>query len=346
MLHRIEPACEPELRNVVAFQRRVLAFACLPTLTVPLEKPEAEAHFGAQAAWFWSHTSLRPFVEAVNAAVRTNAALLARVLAAFDNDAAFDARTNDGNFRFACCALPVAARDAVRDLLRQFYTLFERGYGAEITGNGELSRAAFVAQFWEVNADLKVCPACDAGIEQAHGALHSQCDHHFPKSRHGVLSVHPRNLVPLCLECNVVFKKENDASDRARLSEMFLPYAAGREMLDHADVVVSRDAAGEYQIAFDDGGQADTARLRAVNHVVELQERWQSRVRTHVAGPIVRRLNSRRELVNRLGLGPGDVQNDLESARQGHHNARRQEHNAVLSEAFCAFLISQPAEWS
>ena len=111
MLHRIERVYEAELRNIVAFQRRVLEFACLPTLTAPLARAEADVHFGAQTDWFWSNTSLHPLVRTVNRIVRGNAALSQRVIAAFDDDVAFDTRIDDAIFRFSCRTLPNGVRD-------------------------------------------------------------------------------------------------------------------------------------------------------------------------------------------------------------------------------------------
>ncbi len=268
------------------------------------------------------------------------------VLGAFDNDTGFDKRVDDAAFLFGSWTLHESVRESVRNLLRQFYKIFEQGFAAEITGSGTLTRAEFVAEFWTVNADLKVCPACSGKMEEAGAEIHSRCDHHFPKSRYGTLSVHPLNLVPLCPWCNEVFKKENDANDRARLSEMFLPYAAGREMLGNINVIVARGPNGEYLLEFDDNGNDDTPRLRALNYVVELQDRWESRLRKDVAPPIVTRLNGQRNLVQRLNLDPIEIPRDIDVQRQGYESRRRTERDAVLSEAFCSFLANSPGEWS
>lgn len=126
MLHRISPAAEAELRNVVTFQRKVLAFACSLTLTVPLTRAEMDVHFDAQ---LWRHKSLHTPITRLNAAVRATPALRVELLAAFENDVAFDSHVDDPTYAFACCRLGADVKKLVGELLVLFYDLLGREGG-------------------------------------------------------------------------------------------------------------------------------------------------------------------------------------------------------------------------
>jgi len=337
MLHLVKPSAEAELRSVLAFQRKVLAFACQPMLTAPLKLVQINAFFGEQGNWFWRHTSLHGPVEELNAALKADPGLASVIMTSFDNDVDFDIHVNDPVFAFACCRLPAPILKLVNALLVVFYDLLGRneGFSAEITESGPLTRDYVVQGFWNLNTRLRVCPACDGPRpDKTNGKVHSQCDHHFPKSKHAALSIHPFNLIPTCTDCNVIFKKENDANDKAHLSEMFLPYM--REAFGPLVIEAFRDAQGQLTVRLRDGAGANTPRIQSLNHVLQLQDRWTDRLRTRVSSSIVNSLRHQISSARRRGHPVDDFQEDLDTQRQGARASRGTQPDSILMEAYLA----------
>jgi len=345
MLHVIKPSSEAELRAVLAFQRKVLAFGCDPTLRVPLEPDRMNAFFGEQADWFRRHSSLHKPVEELNTVLKAMPELSSAIMKAFDNDVVFDMHVNDPGFTFACCRLDAQVQKSVNDLLVVFYDLLGRdgGFSAEITGSNRLTRDAVVQGFWSLNSPFRVCPACDGPRpDKANGKVHSQCDHHFPKSKHAALSIHPLNLVPTCTDCNVTFKRENDANDRAHLSEMFLPYK--REAFGPLAVEVFRDGQGKLSVRLRDGDHENTPRIQSLNHVLQLEDRWTDRLRTRVSAVIVNSLRHQISSAVRRGNPIDDFKADLAAQRQGAGKSRGMQPDSILAEAYFSFVEADDSE--
>jgi hypothetical protein len=339
MLHRINPAAEAALRNVLAFQRKVLAYACRTDLTVPLTREEMNEYFGPQAEWLWKHWALRGRITKLNEVVRTNENTSAGILAAFDNDVIFDAHIDDPAFEFACCGLGADVKDLVNDLLVSFYDLLgqDGGFSAEITGGEVLTRDLVVQEFWMLNSGLKVCPACDGPRpDKTDGKIHSQCDHHFPKSPHSSLSVHPRNLVHVCVDCNVTFKGNRDANEKAHISEMFLPYA--REAFGPLEVSALRNAHGVLVVEISDAGAKSTNRIESLDHILRLRERWSDRLSVRVSRSIVGSLQQQSRSAARRGDAAADHLSNIAAQRKGFRASRGKQQDSILAEAYCALL--------
>jgi len=354
MLHPINPAAEAELRNVLAFQRRVLEFALLPALTVQrvpqqngkvLVRAEVDGHFAANADWFWTHRSLHQPVADLNQAVGADAALAARVLASFDNDAGFDRHTDDPAFAFACSALPDPPRPQLRALLETFYVILgsNGGFSNQLTGNGLLTRNSLLADFWLHNPNLRVCPACDGPPPDRTGdKIHAQCDHFFPISRHPALSIHPRNLVPICTPCNEDFKGDLDANDRAHLSQMFLPYT--REVFGPLEVEAARPPQQGLTLRFNDNGAGETPRIQSLNYILHLQERWTARLQDQIAPKIENTIRHQWRLITRLGHDRADLEQDINAQRVEVHRTHGQAPDTIVAEAYWSLLASDPNE--
>ena len=344
MLHPIKPAAEVELRNIIAFQRKVLEFACLPTLN--FDHDQVDAFFGIQSNWFWAHTSLHSLVKNLGARIDSinDPNLGSLILAAFDNDVGFDKRIDDPTFAFACCQLNIHVKALVSALLKAFYDLLEGGYSQEITGIGKIDRDDVVQGFWSVNHELKVCPYCD-GLrpDKTDGKVRAHCDHHFPKSKHPALSVHPRNLVPSCLDCNTTFKGDKDATDKAHISELFLPYADGHVAFGPLKISAFRDA-GELTVRFDDNGSPRTSRIESLNHLLKLQDRWIDRLKNRVSGSIVNSLRNQYRSANRRNEKDADILENLGYQKDGCFESRGKEHDSILKETYFDFLINDSSE--
>ena len=344
MLHPIKPAAEVELRNVIAFQRKVLEFACLPTLN--FDRAKVDAYFGIQANWFWTHTSLHSLVKGLGSEIDSindpNIGIF--ILAAFDNDVGFDKRIDDPTFAFACCELDIRIRSLVTALLKAFYDLLENGYSEEITGTRKIDRETVAQAFWSLNSQLKVCPYCDGPRpDKINEKVRSQCDHHFPKSKHPSLSVHPMNLVPTCLDCNLTDKGNKDATDKAHISELFLPYADGRAVFGPLKVSAFRYA-GELTVKFDDNGNPRTSRIESLNHLLKLQDRWIDRLKNRVSGSIVNSLRNQCRSAKRRNEIDSDILENLGYQKDGCFDSRGKEHDSILKETYFDFLINDSSE--
>jgi hypothetical protein len=351
MLHKIKPGAERELRKVMAFQREVLAFACDPSIHTQcdsnnrtrLDKTEILARFPQTGKWLWSHSSLHDPIIKLNKVVRANPALAQQILDAYDNDASFDQRTTDPQFRFQCCGLPNPISEEFVRLMQTFYMLLGRdgGFSVEIAGAAGINRTGVVRRFWTGNGELNVCPACDGPRPRRSGQRdRSQCDHFFPESKHAALSIHPLNLVPVCGECNYD-KLHRDANDYALLSEMFAPYI--REAFGPLTVEVYSGKGALLELTLKDGGDTNTPRLRALNHVTQLTEVWTDRLRNRVSGSIVDNLSQQKALIARLNGDRDELLFQITAHRTGARNKRGKEQDAILKEAYFAFLEATPS---
>ena len=99
------------------------------------------------------------------------------------------------------------------------------------------------------------CPFC-GGIN-----IPAQIDHFLPKSRYGVFSVYPYNLIPICIECNTIYKKEFFPTTREK--QLIHPY------LDSDCYFKEQWLYAEYII--DDGSKYGT-----ISYFVNPPDKWDS----------------------------------------------------------------------
>lgn len=132
---------------------------------------------------------------------------------------------------FAFFGLAKEARKAGKELMGSMYEdVFGRGHF--LLGGGEVgSRRTWEDAFRAANPDLRVCPACLAGLLETRieGRSAIDLDHYLPKSLYPPLTVHGPNLVPLCSRCNSRAKGEKDplqdGQHRHTPSSVWFPYA-------------------------------------------------------------------------------------------------------------------------
>jgi hypothetical protein len=293
MLHPIvEAACAAGLLRLVDVQRRMLAFACDPACAIPPGEAQVRAHFGEAADWVWERlwsygkpasgpSALQDLLAAAAAHVRTQPGLGKKVMEAFEHDYTFFQCTDDAKYAFAFWGLDDGTAEVMGELSRRFYELLSSGVPGGVHGGAAtLNLRSFKDAFWTANAELHACPACDRDKpdEGSRGDM-SDADHFFPISRYPFLSIHPRNLVPVCPECNQRAKKDRDPiPDRANapMRGTFHPYAmAARE---HVRFRVERAAAsGEPAVVAEEGGRV-TPRVQGMINLWDLKERWESRL--------------------------------------------------------------------
>lgn len=359
MLHKLKLPNNTELRNVMAFQRDLLGFACDPTISRPVntafDRAEVEDRFVARWPTFWQsiyHGKLTAFGTAIknlNDMVRGNNALASSVLNAYDNDVQFDTRFNDPTFAFQFPTLPTNVRDELKTILVQFYTWLSggNGFSANVTQVADFQRRHFVERFISTNSQINVCPACDGPrADRDESRVHASVDHYFPKGKHAPLSIHPLNLVPTCKHCNETFKGENDPTDMACVAEMFLPYL--REPFGPIRVLVRRDANMQFVVELDDAGQSVTPRLEALEHVYALKRRWPQRVFERAIPHIQESMRSLSRCLRRhhvLSPIEHDVDATLRDQRNDFRNERGTIHDRILFEAYVEFVLADPKEF-
>ena len=318
MLHRVNPPqCLNELQAILRFQREVLDFACTVTNSSLLDEALIRGTFVNNGVWLcgrlWERGEPLPFrsrLAAVIDHVKGNAALRQLILEAFDHDITFNVNVNDGDFHFSYNTNKLDAKttEILGPLLVAFYNdLLNVGYPPSVHGGvGTINRDKLVASFWQANSDMLTCPACD-GVrpDTVNGKVYSDEDHFFPKSKYPFLSIHAANLLPVCIECNRVFKLGRDPIDdhhNEPLPNTFHPYDS--PALSHVDVQISRTAAGaERQIAIVDRRAMPSRRVNRLNYVFKLEERWEKRLDISV-GMIIDQLRGQARLFRTLGQPP------------------------------------------
>jgi hypothetical protein len=238
-----------------------------------------------------------------------------------------------------------------------FYdVLFEAGYPQCIHQGspGKFGRHQFVSAFWKANKNLGVCCGCDfPRPDEADGRHYDDTDHFLPKSKYPFLSVHPLNLVPLCLPCNRTFKKQRDPIDNhtaAPLINTFHPYKW--PAIDQITVQVARDSKGKEIIRIKDSdGTTQSRRVKRLNELLKLEARWAGGLHRHAIDPL------REDVVNwirwaskrGLALSTADIEHEVdwilqELARQYKERIGKQPYN-VLREGYLRYVLSDRKEY-
>lgn len=367
MLHRVNPPhCLNELQAILRFQREVLDFACAVTNSSLLDEALIRGTFVNNGVWLcgrlWERGEPLPFrsrLAAVIDHVKGNAALRQLILEAFDHDITFNVNVNDGDFHFSYNTkkLDAETTEILGPLLVAFYNdLLKAGYPPSVHGGaGTINRDTLVASFWEANLEMMTCPACDAiRPDTVDGKVYSDEDHFFPKSKYPFLSIHAANLLPVCVECNRVFKLGKDPIDdhyNEPLPNTFHPYDS--PALSHVNVQVTRTAPGaEPQIAIIDRHASQSRRVNSLNHVFRLEERWKKRLEISI-GIIIDQLRGQARALRKLdeSLAGEDValEDAVRSLLEGDLSVKRDKigktHSYVLQSSYLQYALDDADEF-
>lgn len=357
MLHKLHRPNDIELRNVMAFQRDLLAFACDPHISRPadtaFDRAQVESKFVARWPTFWQsiyHGKLTAFGTAIknlNDMVRGNNALASAVLNAYDNDVQFDTRFNDPTFAFQFPTLPTNVRDELKTILVQFYTWFSGdGFSASVTQLSGFQRRQLVERFVTANASINVCPACDGPrADRDESRVHASTDHYFPKDKYPPLSIHPKNLVPMCRYCNEDYKKTNDPADKASVSEMFLPYL--REAFGPIKASVQRNTRMQIEVLLHDRGVPSTPRIDALEHLFRISQRWATRAEDYAVPHMFQNMRDLARSRRRHGeLIPleDDVSETIADQRGDFAANKGRSPYHLLFEAYADFVLRNDGE--
>jgi hypothetical protein len=301
MLHKINlPACGQRMERILTFQRKVLGYACRDGISWPPTTQDFDGEFGLAGAWLFKKMStkkktgelvvsdLQKGLAALVAHIKNNPGIGAKILGAFDHDVTFNKSAADLAYQFHFIAkLDAAAQKVLKELMELFYTdLLAAGFPTAVHGEvGTFDRDAFIAAFEAANPKLHVCPACDgARSDKVDTKVFADADHFLPKSVYPFLSLHPSNLVPLCLDCNRTFKGDRDPIDKhadAPLVNTFHPYV--KPALPSIDVNVNRNKEGVAKLEIVDNEQKPPSRrVNSLNRVFKIERRWVDRLKHQI----------------------------------------------------------------
>ena len=336
MLHQINPpGCVNALKEIIQFQRQILVFACNSKIYFPPKKEEFQSKFGDEIGdWLWikllinkqdgtqEKTAFCKGLEQVNNYIRVNPRKKRTIISAFDHDIKFDEAYNNPKFDFRYKTLDTDIKKGLKILFTSFYTeLMDSGFPPKTHSLTEkLDRDYFISSFWQANSpNFCVCPACDGPRSDRRGTkIFDDADHFFPKKYYPFFSVHPSNLVPLCLSCNRSFKGERDPIDstgKAPLINTFHPY--GNQAINHINLIIQESLDTKDMLVVKVKEQDGTAsrRVKSLNRVLTLEDRWSGRLNDKVIPFIEASVRSMgRRLRNRK---PGLSEQDLEYELQG-----------------------------
>jgi hypothetical protein len=274
MLLRLEPPARSEELLQVTRQ--------LVTLLIDIAQSDGEADAAGLLKRSWPSKGARPSASRVEALLGLPAEQRWALAEAAEGDADFQSQLGVDGAMIAFSSLPDRVRKAARLLAYPLYDRFQKtGFDiAAGSGPARMRRADLEAGFWESNPALTTCPACliqriERPLESGRSAVHF--DHYLNRDSYPLLSVHPRNLVPVCASCNTVMKSNKDVlgpvgRGRAALSQVWFPYHS--HGLDEASFEFRPQRVLPESVALRGHDSDGERRAQAFTALFELPERW------------------------------------------------------------------------
>lgn len=279
MLHPVSlPACANALRRVLEIQVALLELACTAD---PCDVAILNTRFPPDVvSWLWNRHQkllrpLDPFF--AHADIQEKQA----ALTAFRHDLDYENHLDDSTFTFALQPKSVGASPLVilvGSWLENFYDVLAiSGVPSAVTGYAyDISQQIILGEFDATNVDMRVCPVCDGTwMERTDTGTVGSIDHFLPRSKYPALSVHPLNLLPICVICNEKIKQRRDplTDNRQRtLADTFHPYHRPARPNVSLRVGVST----EWE--FVGNGMVTDSHLSGFPDLFSLPNRWQKRI--------------------------------------------------------------------
>lgn len=330
MLHQVNPPeYYPLLKQVVGFEKRLLAFLCDHpagfALAEEFPKIELRGKYGPfikkarnflgrkQAKWLWERIyekekgefSLTAFGKSLKQAlvyIEATPAAGIRILSCAENDLEFERYFQDTSYKFYERRLPagqITSDDlkAFNPLLVGLYEKIFGGYGFpsaihQDVSVDRLTRSKWNENFWSTNSSLGFCPACngqkpsnisknrsetanDSTRDVVDVARASDVDHFFPKEKYPLLSVHPDNLIPTCLECNTKAHRSYDPlmdHTTETLLDTFHSYHC--PAIDHIQLSIKFKVGKKVKVLIQEHDGTRSKRIENLVRVFDLETRW------------------------------------------------------------------------
>lgn len=346
MLHHIElPTYDGKLDHIVEFQRKFIVFLCSSSIPLTPQKADFKEAFTDEQSREWLWNWLQRKKKKGNGTYYNDLCRLLthldshpeerqQIIDAFKNDTDFYACLKDEQFQFLFntrfrAQKYTILRQALASVMIVFYdVLFFEGFPSCIAS---IDRKDFLRIFWSTNKDLEVCPACDGQLPDIHGQYPAcDLDHFFPKALYPFLAISASNLVPLCLDCNRVFKHGKDPLDHsltAPLLQTFHPY--GRPAIDEINVVVTRRDNGERTILLEERTGGTSKRIEQLNHIFELESRWNGRLKQKI-GSIERKIQRAAEIWIKKGRTATEIVEDLLETEIGNKDIGKTPNGVII----------------
>lgn len=294
MLHRLNPIDDNErIIRLTQIVSALIEFLCQPDNPFCEDEPEdlksriaATCPDPLTANWIGNPHGkyLKQKITAVAQYVAAHPDQRVLLRSAFHHDVEYHQHLDEAGFAFAFSQLDYELRTHIQSLMVFLYEYLGSGFPTGVMGDGQqFSRGNYLVLWEEQNGTLNVCPACDGKKPDRCRNNHrlSDLDHFLPKSVYPFLALHPRNLVPICIECNQRIKGDIDPLEDGgafSFNHSFHPYAVSAA-IDVIDVVFQRDPNGVPQIRIEDrvmGGKS--ARVGSLDRVFDLSTRWTGRM--------------------------------------------------------------------
>ncbi|HZO71712.1 MAG TPA: hypothetical protein VFB60_05875 [Ktedonobacteraceae bacterium] len=349
MLHQIElPTYDGKLDRIVEFQQQFIAILCTSSISLCPQEDDFKQAFADDQCGAWTFTWLQKkskkgtyYEELCKLLIyfAANPGSRQLLVDAFKNDADFYAHKDDAQFKFLFntgfnTKKYTELSSIVKSLMIAFYEkLFSDGFPPYVA---DIDRKRFLKIFWDTNKKLGVCPACDGQRPD----MDDRCDidHFFPKALYPFLSMRAANLVPICVECNRVYKKDKDPLDHslpAPLINTFHPY--GRPAINEIKIVVYREVNGERKVLLKEPDDTISPRIKQMNHVLELEKRWNERLKRvigNIEQQVRRSANKRRkEGINLTAIVEDVLRDKADNADIG------KEPNSVITGSYVDYVL-------
>lgn len=364
MLHKISrPTCGDKLIYIMNLEYQILCFACKPFVPSDLTEDLFKREFNENGEWLYKKLWTRNggtiqksdfFNNLVYLIeyIKSNSEKGTAILEAFKNDTKYHEHFNDPEFKFFYnTTLDEATKQAVKPLMLSILNFFENGLKLSI--NGEvfaIKRDILIAAFYESNPNLEVCPACDGpSPEKLGNKVYADADHFFPKAKYPFLSIHPENIIPICLYCNQRFKLNRDPFDNsieAPLVNSFHPY--GRCAIDKIDVIITSENAGLRRICIKDREGMPSRRVNNLNRIFKLEERWYNPLHKIIIRRIEEELRDAARRItryNRERINEDDFKVELNDMLDKGHQMVRREAYSIIYISYLNFILSDKNEF-
>jgi len=292
MLHLIRlPTYNQDLERILQFQQQFIVFLCsIKTPCYPKETDFEPAFKSEVAQWFYkwlqkkhkNNPSYYQLLCQLLDHISKHPNLRTEIIEAFEHDIDFTNHVADRMFSFSFRKLDSDTQRLLKLLLVPFYDdLLYTGFNAAIAS---FDRKQFLKIFWNINGQLKVCPACDgAGIDINSNDIRCHIDHFFPKARYPFLAVYAKNLVPICANCNSSYKGEKDPLVHTYANPLihtFHPFE--KPALGEIKIIIERGPKGEKSVHIEEKNGGKSKRIERLNHLFALETRWQGRLNAEI----------------------------------------------------------------
>ncbi|OPX97215.1 MAG: hypothetical protein A4E58_01486 [Syntrophorhabdus sp. PtaB.Bin006] len=283
MLYPINPpSCSPALDWAVQLQRDLIAKLCDPNTTRAMVTPQWVRALRANpqeiADWLEGFAGRKfegvQVIDAMKYIANLNTDEKMAALNYFSNNHRFTDEFVLGSTVSPTVDVSIVGNPQIQSALKTILVAFYKNGllyldGFPIDGNGNpgqcTNRNVFVDAFKKDN-NINVCPLCDGDLNGP------EVDHWLPESKYPALSCHPKNLVPICHDCNSPANKHDKvpltAGHAQPFEEWFHPY--------------ERTANGQMNLEIRDGRNVYFAsddpliqkRFENLDWLINLAKRW------------------------------------------------------------------------